>query len=215
MRTLPPGPSAPPVVQTLRWMNRPIAFMETCARQYGDAFTVNFVGFQTPMVMLSDPEAIRALYTDRAHEPPPSRQITLAPVVGPDSVLVLNGEPHIMRRRLMLPPFHGERMRAYESAVAEITEREIATWPRDRSFAIHPRMQAVTLELILRVVFGVTDSGRRDALRRLLPRLTGDSASVRRQMRILLSRRFSGGGDGMDALRSLLAQIDELLFAEI
>ncbi len=214
MSALPPGPSAPPVVQTLRWMNRPIAFMETCARHYGDAFTVNFLGFQTPMVMLSDPEAIRALYTDRAHEPPPSRQITLAPVVGPDSVLVLNGEPHIMRRRLMLPPFHGERMRAYESAVAEITEREIATWPRDQVFAIHPRMQAITLELILRVVFGVTDSGRREALQRLLPRLTGDSTSIARQMRILLARRFDRG-DGMDQLRTLMDEIDELLLAEI
>ena len=178
MSPLPPGPSAPPIVQTLRWMNRPIAFMETCARRYGDAFTVNFLGFQSPMVMLSDPEAIRALYTERANEPPPSRQITLAPVVGPDSVLVLNGAPHLARRKLMLPPFHGERMRGYEAAVAEITEREIAAWPRDESFAIHPRMQAVTLELILRVVFGVTDSGRREALRRRLPALTGDSASI-------------------------------------
>src|SRR5215471_7004332 len=215
MSSLPPGPSAPPVVQTLRWMNRPIAFMETCSRRYGDAFTVMFLGFQTPMVMLSDPEAIRALYTDRAHEPPPSRQITLAPVVGPGSVLVLNGEPHLARRKLMLPPFHGARMRAYESAVAEITEREIATWPRDRSFPIHPRMQAITLELILRVVFGVTDSERREALRKLLPVLTGDSASIGRQMQSLTASRVGRRDDGMGGLRMLLAEIDELLFAEI
>ncbi len=214
MSPLPPGPSAPPIVQTLRWMNRPIAFMETCARRYGDAFTVNFLGFQSPMVMISDPEAIRAMYTERANEPPPSRQITLAPVVGPDSVLVLNGAPHLARRKLMLPPFHGERMRGYEAAVAEITEREIAAWPRDESFAIHPRMQAVTLELILRVVFGVTDSGRREALRRRLPALTGDSASISRQMQMLLARRFRRG-DGMGELRALMAEIDELLLAEI
>jgi cytochrome P450 family 135 len=215
MSPLPPGPSAPPLVQTLRWMNRPIAFMESCSKRYGDAFTVMFLGFQTPMVMLSDPEALRALYTDRAHEPPPSRQITLAPVVGADSVLVLNGAPHIARRRLMLPPFHGERMRAYESAVAEITEREIATWPRDQSFAIHPRMQAITLELILGVVFGVTDSQRREQLRQLLPVLTGDSASIGCQMQILLARRLRRRDDGMGALQTLMGQIDELLFAEI
>jgi cytochrome P450 family 135 len=215
MSSLPPGPSAPPIVQTLRWMNRPIAFMESASKRYGDAFTVMFVGFQTPMVMLSDPEAIRALYTDRAHEPTPSRQITLSPIVGPDSVLVLNGEPHIARRRLMLPPFHGERMRAYESAVAEITEREIATWPRDSAFAIHPRMQAITLDLILGVVFGVTDFQRREQLRQLLPRLTGDSTSISRQMQILLARRFRRRDDGMGALQTLMGQIDELLLAEI
>ena len=68
---LPPGPSEPPVIQTARWLLRPISFMESCRRRFGEAFSVRFLGFRTPMVMLSDPEAIRALYTERRHGLPP------------------------------------------------------------------------------------------------------------------------------------------------
>ena len=77
MSTLPPGPAAPPAIQTLRWLLRPISFLESCRRRFGDAFSVQFLGFQSPMVMLSDPEAIRTLYTAREHRLPPGR--TVAP----------------------------------------------------------------------------------------------------------------------------------------
>jgi cytochrome P450 family 135 len=214
MSTLPPGPASPPLAQTMAWLTRPIQFLEACRRHHGDAFSVRFLGFSSPMVMLSDPEAIRALYTERANGLPPGRSDTLLPVVGPDSVLLLQGEQHLARRRLMLPPFHGERMRAYESTVASVTEREIGTWPRDEAFALHPRMQAVTLEVILGAVFGVTDPERREALRIRLPRLAGGSSSAATQMRILLARRL-GYGDPLAALRKVLEPIDELLLAEI
>src|SRR4051794_37671307 len=111
---LPPGPTAPPALQTARWLLRPISFMESCRRKFGDSFSVSFLGFQTPMVMLSDPEAIRALYTAREHGLPPGRSVALMPVMGPRSVLLLEGREHLARRKVMLPPFHGERMRAYE-----------------------------------------------------------------------------------------------------
>ena len=113
--TLPAGPSAPPAIQTARWLLRPISFLESCRRQYGEAFSISFLGFKTPMVMLSNPAAIRALYTDRRHALPPGRGVALLPVVGPRSVLLLEGSEHLARRKLMLPPFHGERMRAYEA----------------------------------------------------------------------------------------------------
>src|SRR5438132_4319240 len=129
--------------------------MNSARRRYGDAFSVRFVGFERPMVMLSDPEVIRALYTEQQHGLPPGRTVTLLPVLGASSVLLLEGSEHLARRRLMLPPFHGERMRSYESTVREIAEREIARWPADETFALHPRMQAVTLEVILTAVFGV------------------------------------------------------------
>src|SRR5476649_1629719 len=141
---LPPGPSEAPAVQAARWMVRPIAFMESCRRRFGENFSVRFLGFERPMVMLSDPEAIRALYTTHEHGLPPGRSIALLPVMGPGSVLLLEGREHLARRKLMLPPFHGERMRSYETTVREVTEREINSWPRDRAFAIHPRMQAIT-----------------------------------------------------------------------
>ena len=127
------------------------------ARSYGDAFSVKFLGFERPMVLISDPAAVKALYTERDHGLPPGRNIFLEPILGSRSLLLLEGADHLARRKLMLPAFHGERMRSYESVVAEIVDAEIDSWPLGEEFAIHPRMQAVTLEVILRVVFGVTD----------------------------------------------------------
>src|SRR5947209_4952801 len=166
-----PGPGAPPALQTVRWLMRPIAFMESCRRRFGDSFSVRFLGFASPMVMLSDPGALQALYSEPAHGLPPGRTVTLLPIMGPRSVLLLEGRDHLARRRLMLPPFHGERMQAYEATVREIAEGEVERWRADAAFALHPRMQAVTLEVILRAVFGVTDQERRERLRELLPRL--------------------------------------------
>ena len=125
MSALPPGPSEPPVVQTLRWLLRPISFLESCRRRFGDAFSVSFLGFQTPMVMLSDPEAIRALYTVPGHTLPPGRTLALQPIMGSRSLLLLEGREHLARRKLMLPPFHGARMRAYEATVREVVAREV------------------------------------------------------------------------------------------
>ena len=130
--TLPAGPTSPPAVQTARWLLRPIAFMEDCRRRYGDAFSVNLTSFQTPLVMLSSPEAIRALYAERSHGLPPGRTVTLRPMVGPRSLLLLEGADHLSRRKAMLPPFHGERLRAYESVVVEAAERELDGWPEGR-----------------------------------------------------------------------------------
>lgn len=214
MSTFPSGPSESPAIQTARWLLRPIAFMESNRRRFGDAFSVQFLGFERPMVMLSDPEAIRALYTAHEHGLPPGRSIALLPVMGPGSVLLLEGREHLARRKLMLPPFHGERMRSYEATVRDVTEREIDSWPQDRPFAIHPRMQAVTLEVILKAVFGVTDPARSARLRERLPLLLGETSSVALQFKVLLSRRF-GRGNPLESLGELLREIDELLLAEI
>jgi cytochrome P450 family 135 len=211
---LPPGPSEAPAVQAARWMVRPIAFMESARRRFGDAFSVRFLGFERPMVMLSDPEAIRALYTAHEHGLPPGRRIALLPVMGPGSVLLLEGSEHLARRKLMLPPFHGERMRSYETTVRDVTERELDSWSDGSPFALHPRMQAVTLEVILSAVFGVTDPARGERLRERLPLLLGETSSPALQFRVLLSRRFRRG-DPLESLGVLIREIDELLLAEI
>jgi cytochrome P450 len=211
---LPDGPREPPVVQTLQWLLRPISFLESCRRRFGDTFSVRFLGFGTPMVMLSHPDAIRALYGDAEHGLPPGRSLALLPVVGPRSVLLLEGRDHLARRRLMLPPFHGARMRAYESTVREVVERDVAAWPDGEPFALHPRMQRITLEVILRAVFGVTDPQRRAALGERLARLLADTASVGVQLGVLLSRRF-GTPDPLARLQALRREIDAMLDAEI
>ena len=104
-----------------------------------------------------DPEVIRALYGERGHKMPPGRQITLKPLVGARSLLLLEGSEHLSRRKVMLPPFHGDRMRAYEPIMREAAEHELDGWPEGRAFAVHPSMQAITLEVILRAVFGTRD----------------------------------------------------------
>ena len=212
--TLPPGPGAPAAVQTLNWLFRPIEFMNSCRRRHGDSFSVTFLGFETPMVMVSDPEAIQALYRGRENGLPPGRSATLAPVLGPRSVLLLEGAEHLARRRVMLPPFHGERMRAYERIIAELAAGEIDAWPAGESFAIHPRMQALTLQVILRAVFGVSDPARVARLQSLLADLLAETASPRLQLRVLLARRF-GGPDPLVKLKRRMAEVDELLAAEV
>ena len=211
---LPAGPTEPPPLQTLRWLLRPISFLEACRRRYGDTFSVRFLGFQTPMVLVSNPEAVRALYTERAHKLPPGRTLSLKPIVGARSVLLLEGDEHLSRRRAMLPPFHGDRMRAYEPVVQEVAEREIAAWPADREFSVHPSMQSLTLEVILRAVFGVADETRRDEVRRRVAELLGSTASARLQFAVVLARRF-GGPDPLVELERLATEIDDLLLTEI
>jgi cytochrome P450 family 135 len=212
--TLPAGSSEPPILQTLRWLLRPISFLESSRRRFGETFSVRFLGFQTPLVMLSDAEAIRALYANPAHGLPPGRTLALLPLLGSRSLLLLEGREHLARRRLMLPPFHGARMRAYESTVREVVARDVESWPEGEPFAIHASMQRVTLEVILRAVFGVTDRERRTRLADKLDRLLAQTASVGLQFAILTSRRF-GARDPLADLRELRREIDGLLDLEI
>jgi cytochrome P450 family 135 len=210
---LPPEPSSPPLVQTLRWAFRPLPFLQECRERYGDNFSVKFLSFKSPMVMISDPAAIKALYTEREHGLPPGREIILEPILGSRSLLLLEGSDHLAHRRLMLPPFHGERMRSYEPIVSEIVDAEIDTWPLGEEFAIHPRMQAVTLEVILRVVFGIAEGPRLERLRELLTTVLEQTASPFAQLIGLATRRF--GGRPWAKFEAQLKAVDELLYAEI
>ncbi|HET7454473.1 MAG TPA: cytochrome P450 [Solirubrobacterales bacterium] len=211
---LPPEPKSSPLVQTLRWAFRPVAFMQDCRRQFGDSFSVRFLGFERPMVLISDPEAIKALYREREHGLPPGRDIVLGPILGAKSLLLQEGAEHLSRRKLMLPSFHGERMRSYEETMTAIVDAEIDTWPLHEEFPIHARMQAVTLEVILRVVFGVSTGPRLDRLREMLSSVLVETASPGRQVWGLVKQRWGGGGM-FERFADQLREVDELLFAEI
>jgi cytochrome P450 family 135 len=211
---LPPEPSQGPLVQTLRWTLRPLAFMQECRERCGESFSLRFLGFERPMVLISDPAAIKALYMERENGLPPGRNIILEPILGSQSVLLLEGAEHLARRRLMLPPFHGERMRSYESVLDEIVGAEIDSWPLHREFPIHSSMQAITLEVILRVVFGVADGPRLERLRGMLATVLTEAGSPRAQLLGLATRRFRGG-NALARFEGQLKEVDELLYAEI
>lgn len=165
---LPPGPRAPSVLQLLPYVRRPLAWFEECARRYGDPFTIRLPGYE-PFVMLSAPTLIKQVFTgddDVLHAG--KANVILEPLVGKHSVLLLDGAPHLRQRRLLSPPLRGDRMHAYAGLIAEIAAAEVTRMPRDRPFALHEHMQAITLEVILRAVFGFDQGSRMGALRALI-----------------------------------------------
>ena len=165
MPALPPGPPAPSLLQTLAWWNRPLAFLERSRARHGRRFTIRLLGIP-PFVMITDPAEIKEVFTappDVLHPGEGAR--ILEPVVGANSVILLDERPHLSQRKLMLPAFHGERMERLADLVAEVTEREVAGWPRETPIPLHGRLQALTLEVILRAVFGLDPGPRLDAIR--------------------------------------------------
>ncbi len=209
---LPPGPRLPAAVQTARLLARPVPFFEECRRRYGETFTARILRAGT-MVFISDPGSLKRLFgADRENTIAPGRNVVLVPVLGRRSLLVLEGEEHLRRRKLMLPPFHGERMRAYEEVMAEATEREVASWPVGDPFRLHPRMQAITLEVILRTVFGVEDDRRRTDLRR---NLVGILATTRSPLAIGMTIDHMRRLPTYRRVARMLAEADAILLAEI
>src|ERR671936_2608931 len=175
--SLPPGPRLPPYLQTALLILRPDATLRRWQARYGNVFTVRSA-LSGRLVLVADPAAIKDVFTGppgelRAGE----ANAVLAPVLGERSVLLLDGAEHLRQRRLLLPPFHGERMRAYEAIMRQAADRDIDSWPVGRSFALLPHMQAITLDVIVRAVFGVEDAARADELKARVRRMLEPTTS--------------------------------------
>jgi cytochrome P450 len=165
---LPPGPPWPSLIQTAGWWNRPLAFHEGCRRRFGKRYTVRLLGAPA-FVMHSDPEHIREIFTAAPEVLHPGEGAKLLePVVGTYSVILLDEQAHLGQRRLMLPAFHGEKMERLDELVREVTEREVGGWETGAALPLHPRLQDLTLEVILRAVFGMDPGPRLDRLRAAL-----------------------------------------------
>jgi len=166
--SLPPGPRYPAALQALGFWTRPLAYLEQCRRRYGTPFTLR-LPFSPPFVTVTDPAQIKQIYTAPADVLHPGEGArVLQPIVGSNSVLLLDEGAHMEQRKLMLPAFHGERMARLEGLVSEVTEREVASWGAVPDLELHPRMQALTLEVILRAVFGLDEGERLAAVRTAL-----------------------------------------------
>jgi cytochrome P450 len=171
LKTLPPGPRLPAALQLLATWKRPAASPERLRRRYGKRITVR-LPFQPPLVLLSDPEEIRELFTAPPEVLHPGEGArVLEPIVGRKSVILLDESAHLEQRKLLLPAFHGERMQRLNGLMTDLAEREVASWPRGRAIELHPRLQRLTLEIILRAVFGLEQGQQLDALRELLTQL--------------------------------------------
>jgi cytochrome P450 len=166
---LPPGSNWPAAIQALRYARDPLGFLIGYQRRYGDVFSVAFPYFGR-LVYLADPSLVKSLFTgspEQLHAGEANATV-LEPSLGPNSVLTLDGTPHLRQRKLLLPPFHGERIGLYGTLMREITLREIERWPIGEPFALRPHMQRITLAVIMRAVFGVHDEDRLLRFERLI-----------------------------------------------
>ena len=202
----------PSIVQTLAWAIAPTWLMKRCASQLGDMFTVTFWPSGMQLVMVSDPEAVKTVFTAPAEVAPSAAGTSpIAPIVGESSVLTLTGPEHMRQRKLLLPPFHGERMRAYEEVIVEATRRDMASWPLGAPMTMVERTRAITLEVILRAVFGV-EAERMDALRTAIGALL---APVHALTVLLVALRRPTRERPGGALGDALDRMDKLIYEEI
>jgi cytochrome P450 len=174
---LPDGPKLHPVLQMARWMLHPMRFLEDGRDRYGDFFTARLAGVG-PLVVVSDPEAVKEIFAlgpDEGHAG--KANYVLRPFLGDKSLLLLDGAPHMRHRKMMMPAFHGERMNAYGRAMIDLTESAIDAWPVGKPFEVHRPMQTITLQVILRTVFGVEEGPRFAPLAALVARAVDAVAS--------------------------------------
>jgi cytochrome P450 len=192
-RDFPPGPRLPSVAQAFRLWRDPVRFLVGLRRRYGDVFSVNYPAFPQ-LVYVADPELVKRVFTGDAHRfhAGEANATVLEPALGPNSVLILDEDEHMRQRKLLLPSFHGERVRAYGGEMREIADREIESWPVGREFALRPHTQRITLDVILRTVFGVRGTERFALAQRLVDEFARRSHAV--LLFPVLRRRFGGFG---------------------
>jgi cytochrome P450 len=201
-------------MQTLGFVFFPVPFIDGCRRRYGDVVTMGTL-FDSRFVMVFDPENVKQLFRGspeqlRAGE----ANAPLGPVVGERSVLLLDGAEHLRHRRLMLPSFHGERMRAYETMMREAADRAIDSWPVGESFALLPWMQSLTLDVIMRAVFGVEEGPRQEELKRRV-RAMLDPVGTRLGILMMVLSGGRAGTARFEEFQDRRRLVDELIYAEI
>jgi cytochrome P450 len=157
----PPGSKLPAIAQAIRYVRAPLGFLTQLQRRHGDIFSVSFPYFGK-VVYVADPALVKAVFTGSPEQfhAGEANATVLEPALGPNSVLTLDDAPHMQQRKLLLPPFHGERIERYGELMREVTLREMESWPVGEPFALRRHTQRITLAVIMRAVFGVHDEER-------------------------------------------------------
>jgi len=215
---LPNGPQTHPWVQTYQWLTNPLEYMETCAKRYGDTFTLRIGPVFTPQVFFSNPQAIQQIFTTDPKQLDSGEPAGIkSPLLGRQSLLALEGKPHQRQRKLLTPPLHGERMLAYGQLTREITEQVISKWQVGESFSVLPSMQEISLEVILKAVFGLVDGPRYEKLKKVLLKILNPKQPFVTAMMIVFPsfQRDLGSWSPWGRFLRLREQMDELIYAEI
>jgi cytochrome P450 len=205
----------PRLLQTAGFILGGARFLEACRRRYGNVVTFRTI-FDSSFVMLFDPADIKQLFQGspyRLHAG--EANALLGPVLGERSVLLLDDDEHVRHRRLMLPAFHGQRMHEYAEVIRAAADAEIDGWPVGQPFALHPSMQALTLQVIVRAVFGYHAGAAEAELRRRLREMVTPVARPRGLMLMTLLGRLGNRSEATRQFESARRAVDELLFAEI
>ena len=212
---LPPGPSTPSTRQLLQYSHSPLRFLERCSARFGDPFTVRWAGYGT-FVMLASPEAVRDVFRGDPHvlHSGESNEF-LSPTVGSTSVLVLDDEPHLRQRRLLLPPLKGERMRAFFDVMHSASERELRGWPLRTPIRMVEPMRRITLQVISQAVMGLPRDLDSDAFEQNVGRML-DFGRTRHSLiwLKLVPSRLLTGARWLPYFRQM-RKLDEAVFAQI
>jgi cytochrome P450 len=198
-----PGPHLPRPIAGVRFLATEHRMLARYRRRYGDVFAVSVWPFD-PLVVVGDPTEVKRIFKgDPAQLHAGEGNQVLGPIVGPHSVLVLDEQEHLRTRKLLLPPFHGARMRVYGDVMRELAEAEVATWPAGVEFPLLGAMQRLTLRIILRTVFGVQGK-RMDELERALIRVMARGARI---MLVPLLQRDLGPGSPQRQFEAARAEV--------
>lgn len=214
--TLPNGPKTLPFVQLIQWIADPLTYMDKCAQQYGDIFTTQW-GNLEPFVMINHPQAVQEMLNSSAFEAPGRLNSILKPMLGEQSMIILSGERHKRQRQLLMPPFHGERMRNYGQQICDIALDVASKWSVDRPFLARSAMQEVTMRVILQAVFGLDDGPRLQELRPLLASVVDMTGSPLRSSMLFFGwmQQDLGPWSPWGRMKQRQRKIDELIYAEI
>jgi cytochrome P450 len=214
---LPPVHSNSRLAYSLRFVASPLEQNLKAYREFGDVWQIALLSRKEPFVVTSHPEHVRSLLTAKPDDAPSlTGESPLRPILGPNSVLTSVGKRHMRQRKLLLPPFHGEAVQRYVEMIEEVAEREISGWPEGTPFALAPRMQAVTLDVIMGGVFGIgTEPARGSSeyrLRESIRRMLGASTNPLYQ---LIELQNAGRREAKGILKLVLGAVDRHVYAVI
>lgn len=213
---LPPYPSTPKFLRRMKLIFRPLEYLEDYGREYGDFFAVG--SRDTPFVYVNHPQAVQTIFSvDSELCSTAQRRGFINLLLGDNSILCLDGASHQQQRKLLMPPFHGDRLKTYGQLICQITQETISSWQVGKSFGVRSAMQEITLKVILQAVFGLQGGERCDRLKQLLASLLDSLGSPLTSSFIFLRSLQKDWGKWSPWGRFLYqkAEIDRLLYQEI